>query len=228
MTTATRSRLTANQMAERMYATGEIGGDAQNERTVPKADIAIATVPATPPTVDNASGMRGAHDLPIPPDTRIPPWALEMISRDPAQAGLFPDDIERAEDFWRWLRTTRVSCAERAQNGYAYLASQRRPEAEDVSLYRGLLRWVSWCDTCLWLLTAWYAPHHAAPQPKGLIVPFSGLVNGDKEAMVVRELDGLGDRWLLEDALAWWQALALSTGYLEHLEDDTDTADEAA
>jgi hypothetical protein len=213
---------TAEDAADVMADAGLIpvtdGRGATRTKLLPR-DLAVSTAPDAP-RVDLATAARGVHGLSLPPDPRPPGWGLPARPQDAAQSALFAEEVARADDFWRWLRATRGECAERAQRGYAYLSGVTRPEEEDIDLYRTLLHWVAWCDGCLWLLTSWYAPHHAAPQPPALILPFAGLVNGDHEAVVVRELNGLPDRWLLEDALAWWHAGSLSTGYLARLEED--------
>jgi hypothetical protein len=213
MTTATPT--TAEDAADAMTDAGLIsvtsGRSAAGTKPLPR-DLAVSTAP-DPPHVDLATAQRGVHGLSLPPDPRLPGWGLSARPQDAAQSALFADEVT-------WLRDTRGECASRAQRGYAYLSGVTRPEQEDIDLYRLLLRWVTWCDSCLWLLTSWYAPHHAAPQPPALILPFVGLVNGEHEAVVVRELNGLPDRWLLEDALAWWHAWSLSTGYLARLEED--------
>lgn len=189
-----------------------------------KTEVTIPTTERPLPTVDLTLDLRGVHDLPPPPDQRLPPWALPKVERDPAQAALFPEHIERAAGLWTFLGETRRRCAERAHNGYRYLASQAKPEAEDVALYHALLRWVAWCDACYWLLTAWYAPPHSAPQPRALVLPFALYHEGARGEMVVRELDGLPGKSLLEECLWDWKAWALASGYLEPLEEDSDGA----
>jgi hypothetical protein len=213
---------TAEDAADAMADTGLIpvtsGRSAASTKPLPR-DLAVSIAP-DPLHVDLVTAQRGVHGLSLPPDPHPPGWGLSVRPREAAQSALFADEVARADEFWRWLRDTRGECALRAQRGYAYLSGVTRPEEEDIDLYRNLLHWVSWCDGCLWLLTSWYAPHHAAPQPPALILPFAGLVNGEHAAVVVRELNGLPDRWLLEDALAWWHVWSLSTGYLARLEDD--------
>lgn len=221
----------ADAAANAMADAGEIPVLDGNGPVKPKRDVAVTTAPGphppqAPPTVDWAPDFRGAHELPVPPDARLPAWAMPQAPlRDAAQVGLFREEMERADSFWLWLYETRQRYALRAQNGYAYLAQQRKPEAEDVALYKSLLRWVSWTDACLWLLTAWYSPHHATPQPRALVLPFLGLVDAKGEgAMLVRELDGLNDKFLLENVLAQWAALSLSSGYLERLDEEENDA----
>jgi hypothetical protein len=220
MTTATPT--TAEDAADAMADAGLIpvtdGRGATRIKPLPR-DLAVSTAPDAP-HMDLATAARGVHGLSLPPDPLPPRWGLSARPQDAAQSTLFAEEVARAEEFWRWLRDTRGECAQRAQRGYNYLSGVTRPEQEDIDLYRNLLHWVTWCESCLWLLTSWYAPHHAAPQPPALILPFIGLVNGEHAAVVVRELNGLPDRWLLEDALAWWHAWSLSTGYLARLEDD--------
>ena len=155
-------------------------------------------------------------DLPKPPDSRHPAWALRLPpERDAAMAALQPERTAQADAFCAWLTATRTQAATRAVRGHQFCTTNARATTEDVALYRRLLAWVSWCDCALWLLTQWYAAPNAQPRPESLVLPFHGFVGTDgRPFRLVRELSGLGDEMLLEEVLTVWRADALASGDL--------------
>lgn len=156
-------------------------------------------------------------DLPHPPSAERPAWArVDAPSRDPAQRTLFHDETERADELWKWLAISRGLCAERARKGYTFLSElSYKPEPEDVELYKHLLRWVAWCDSAYWLLTKWYGDDICEEPCQSLIVPFNDFPTADYLPLrVVRELHGLADEILMEDAIEIWRAASIRSGYL--------------